>query len=193
MSDKLVGINQIVLHDPVVIKIEPEKENIDLIEQTGYFVSLERKGPLLRYIIKKNNLQQVLVFTSSTFQADNVADKLCKNGIDAVSIHSKKSQGARTEALREFKTGTLRVLVTTDLLARGIDIEFLPHVINYELPRSPKDYVHTDLDVPVELKIPARPFRLLRLKTSIISGLFRKKWANGSTMIDSANLDLKGF
>lgn len=126
----------------MVIKIEPERETLDMIEQTDYFVSLEKKGPLLRFIIKKNNLQQVLVFTSSTFQADNVADKLCKNGIDAVSIHSKKSQGARSETLREFKTGKLRVLVTTDLLARGIDIEFLPHVINYELPRSPKDYIH---------------------------------------------------
>jgi ATP-dependent RNA helicase RhlE len=142
LSDKLADVNQIILHDPVIIKVEPEKENIDLIEQTGYFVSLEKKGPLLRYIIKKNDLKQVLVFTSSTFQADNVADKLCKNGIDAVSVHSKKSQGARTGALREFKSGELRVLVTTDLLARGIDIEFLPHVVNYELPRSPKDYIH---------------------------------------------------
>lgn len=87
-------------------------------------------------------MQQVLVFTSSVYQADHVADKLKKNGIDARAIHSKKSQGARTDVLKQFKAGSLRVLVATDLLARGIDINFLPFVINYELPRSPKDYVH---------------------------------------------------
>ena len=93
-------------------------------------------------LIKENNLQQVLVFTSSVFKADSVTNKLNKNGIQAISIHSKKSQSARTENLRKFKTGKLRVLVATDLIARGIDIEFLPCVINYELPRSPKDYIH---------------------------------------------------
>jgi superfamily II DNA/RNA helicase len=116
--------------------------NIDLITQLGYFVSEEKKGPLLRYLIMKNDIKQVLVFTSSVYKADHVADKLRKNGMDATAIHSKKSQEARTEALSRFKKGTLRVLVTTDLLARGIDIKFLPYVINYELPRSPKDYIH---------------------------------------------------
>ena len=192
LSDNLAGINQILLHDPVVIKLEPEPESLDLIEQTGYFVPLEKKGPLLRYLIKKNELKQVLVFTSSTFQADNVADKLCKNGIDAVSIHSKKSQGARTEALREFKTGKLQVLVTTDLLARGIDIEFLPHVINYELPRSPKDYIHRigrtgraeNSGTAISFVTPEdqHHFRIIQKKMG--------KWV---TMIDSANLDLKTY
>jgi ATP-dependent RNA helicase RhlE len=87
-------------------------------------------------------MEQVLVFTSSVYKANNVVDKLKKNGVVAMAIHSKKSQGARTEALHLFKTGKLSVLVTTDLLSRGIDIEFLPYVINYELPRSPKDYIH---------------------------------------------------
>lgn len=108
----------------------------------AYYVQEEKKGPLLRYIIKTKNLQQVLVFTSSGFKADAVANKLIKNGIDAEAVHGKKSQWVRTEALRLFKEGKIRVLVTTDLLARGIDIEFLPCVINYELPRSPKDYIH---------------------------------------------------
>jgi ATP-dependent RNA helicase RhlE len=192
LSDKLADINQIILHDPVVIKIEPEKENIDLIEQTGYFVSLERKGPLLRYIIKKNDLQQVLVFTSSTYQADNVADKLRKNGIDAVSIHSKKSQGARTEALREFKTGTLRVLVTTDLLARGIDIEFLPHVINYELPRSPKDYIHR-IGRTGRAENPGEAISFVSPEDQHHFRIIQKKMGKWITMIDSANLDLKGY
>ncbi len=83
-----------------------------------------------------------MVFTSSIQKADQVANKLRNNGIDARPIHSKKSQGARTDLLTKFKYKKLRVLVATDLLARGIDIEFLPYVINYELPRSPKDFIH---------------------------------------------------
>lgn len=192
LSDKLADINQIILRDPVVIKIEPERKNLDLIEQTGYFVSLERKGPLLRYIIKKNDLKQVLVFTSSTFQADNVADKLCKNGIDAVSIHSKKSQGSRTGALREFKTGELRVLVTTDLLARGIDIEFLPHVINYELPRSPKDYIHR-IGRTGRAENPGEAISFVTPEDQHHFRIIQKKMGKWVTMIDSANLDLKGY
>ena len=82
------------------------------------------------------------MFTSSVYQADLVADKLVKNGLDAAAIHSKKSQGRRKELLKSFISGKLRILVSTDLLSRGIDIAFLPHVINYELPRSPKDFIH---------------------------------------------------
>lgn len=135
-------ITQLVLNNPVVIEIDKQEDTFDLIRQSAYFIEEDKKGPLLRYLIKEKNMQQVLVFTSSVYQADNVADKLRNNGIQAVAIHSKKRQGARTEALQKFKLGKLQVLVTTDLLARGIDIEFLPCVINYELPRSPKDYVH---------------------------------------------------
>jgi len=192
LSDKLANINQVVLRDPVVIKIEPEKENIDLIDQTGYFVSLEKKGPLLRHIIKNRDLKQVLVFTASTFQADNVADKLCKNGIDAVSIHSKKSQGARTEALREFKLGKLRVLVTTDLLARGIDIEYLPHVVNYELPRSPKDYIHR-IGRTGRAENPGEAISFVTPEDQHHFRVIQKKMGKWVTMIDSANIDLKGF
>ena len=142
LSDDLQNINQILLHDPLIIKIEAVETNIDLITQSAYLVAEEKKGPLLRYLILKNNYRQVLVFTSSVYKADNVADKLRKNGIDAEAIHSKKSQGARTDALKKFKANNLRVLVATDLMSRGIDIQFLPHVVNYELPRSPKDYIH---------------------------------------------------
>lgn len=142
LSDDVNTITQLLLHNPLVIKIEAESDNIDLIKQSAYLVAEEKKGPLLRYLIKHNELKQVLVFTSSVYKADNVADKLRKNGIDAAAIHSKKSQGARTDALQRFKLGSLQVLVATDLMSRGIDIKFLPHVINYELPRSPKDYIH---------------------------------------------------
>lgn len=142
LSEDLEELNQVLLYNPLVVKIEALKENIDNIEQLGYFVDEEKKGPLLRHIIKNGEFAQALVFTSSTYKADNVADKLRKNGIEASAIHSKKSQSIRTESLRKFKEGSIKVLVATDLLSRGIDIDHLPCVINYELPRSPKDYVH---------------------------------------------------
>lgn len=142
LSDDIEAITQIVLREPVVVKIASDEENIELIKQTAYLVSEEKKGPLLRQIINQKALKQVLVFTSSTYKADLVAEKLRRNGIDAESIHGQRRQKARTDALSLFKAGKLHVLVSTDLLARGIDIEFLPAVINYELPRSPKDYIH---------------------------------------------------
>ena len=152
LSEDLTAVQQVLLNDPTVIKITdpdspedqaPEKnEEQELINQLGYFVPDEKKGPLLRYIIKSRQLKQVLVFASSTRMVDNIAHKLWKNKIDADAIHSKVSQTGRRETLEKFKSGKLRVLVTTDLLARGIDIDFLPCVINYELPRSPKDYIH---------------------------------------------------
>ncbi len=142
LSENVNEINQMILHEPLVIKIEEEKENIDLITQTAYLISNDKKGPFLRQLIITREMKQVLVFCSSTYKADNVCDKLRKNGITAQAIHSGKSQGARTEALKQFKGGSITVLVATDLIARGIDIKFLPFVINYELPRSPKDYVH---------------------------------------------------
>jgi ATP-dependent RNA helicase RhlE len=143
LTDDINNINDVLLNNPTVIKIETaEDTSIDLIKQTAYFVSEEKKGPLLRHVIIEKELKQVLVFVSSTVKADKVANKLFKNGINALAIHSKKSQGNRTEALRRFKVGEVNVLVATDLLGRGIDILFLPCVINYELPRSPKDFIH---------------------------------------------------
>ena len=154
LSDDLSSVQQVLLNDPKVIKISDEKgepsdevgadddDEAELINQLGYFVPDEKKGPLLRYLIKNGDLQQVLVFASSTRMVDSIANKLRKNNLDVAAVHSKISQTSRRENLAEFKAGTLRVLVTTDLLARGIDIDFLPCVINYELPRSPKDYIH---------------------------------------------------
>ncbi|MBD3629714.1 DEAD/DEAH box helicase [Cyclobacterium sp.] len=131
-----------MLHQPVRIEIEQDKITPELIAQSAYRVARENKGPLLRFLIQEGNWQQVLVFTASKRAADNLAAKLKKHGIQAESFHGDKSQGARTGALHQFKEGRLRVLVATDLAARGIDIQFLPHVVNYELPRSPKDYIH---------------------------------------------------
>ncbi len=142
LSDQLSGINRVLLLDPVVIEIEEKVDEVELINLSGYFVSDDRKGPLLRHLIREQDMKQVLVFTSSGLKADKVAGKLSKNGIQALSIHGKKSQSARMGALDKFKSGELRVLVATDLISRGIDINELPFVINYELPRSPKDFVH---------------------------------------------------
>jgi len=142
LSPNIENIQQVLLQNPLIINIATPENNIDLINQTAYALSSEQKGPFLRYLIKKNQDKQILIFTSSIRQADTVVSKLKKNKIEAMVTHSKKSQHARTVALANFKAGKLRVLVATDLLARGIDIQFLPCVINYELPRSPKDYVH---------------------------------------------------
>lgn len=133
---------QKLLKDPVKIQVEGDNFTPDLIDQKAYRVSPENKGPFLRQLINSGDWSQILVFASSIRTADNVATKLSKNGIEAVAFHGDKSQGARTEALARFKSGKTRVLVATDLAARGIDIQFLPLVINYELPRSPKDYIH---------------------------------------------------
>lgn len=142
LSPHVENVQQVLLVDPLVIEIAPEVDDIDLIQQSAYSVKLEQKGPLLRQLIIDKKMKQVLIFTSSVHQADVVAEKLNKHRIDARAIHSKKIQSARNEYLSNFKRGKLRVLVATDLLARGIDIQFLPFVINYELPRSPKDFVH---------------------------------------------------
>lgn len=142
LNKGVTRLKKLLLNEAVTVKIQDKDESLDLIQQIAYEVDEDRKGPMLRYLIKKEDMKQVLVFVSSQQRADNVANKLRANGIEAWPIHSKKSQGVRTNLLTKFKHGKLRVLVATDLIARGIDIEFLPVVINYELPRSPKDYIH---------------------------------------------------
>jgi len=142
MEESVEALINKLLHKPVKIEIEQDKIAPELIAQSAYLVPMEYKGPLLRHLIQEGDWQQVLVFASSIRTADNVANKLKKHGIEAMAFHGDKSQGARTDALTKFKGGKIRVLVATDLAARGIDIKYLPHVINYELPRSPKDYIH---------------------------------------------------
>ncbi len=142
LSTDVQAVNQMILHRPLVIQIDVEETDLTLINQIAYSVYADKKGPLLRKLIMEKEMDQVLVFCSSKHQADVVVRKLTKAKINAMAIHGDKSQGARTDALKQFKNGTVKVLVATDLIARGIDIEFLPFVINYELPRSPKDYIH---------------------------------------------------
>ena len=186
-------IRQMILSDPVVINIQKDViNNFDLITQLAYFVTEERKGPLLRYLIKTNEMKQVLVFASSVFRADSIADKLRKNGIKASTIHSKKSQGARKTALSDFKSGVIPVLVATDLMSRGIDIEFLPYVINYELPRSPKDYIHR-IGRTGRAETPGEAFSLISPEEEHHFKVIQKKMGKPIMRVDSEQLDLKGF
>lgn len=142
MDVEIEGLISKLLSNPFKVEIQSEEVTPDLIAQTGYWVDQEMKGPLLRHLIQEGDWQQVLVFVASKRTADNLTAKLNKHGIQAMALHGDKSQGARTEALKQFKGGKLRVLVATDLAARGIDIQALPYVVNYELPRSPKEYIH---------------------------------------------------
>jgi ATP-dependent RNA helicase RhlE len=131
-----------LLNNPEVIDVSGKKETTDKIRQLVHFVEKNRKRDLLSYLITSGDWRQVLVFTRTKHAANRLAEKLVKDGITAEALHSNKSQNARTRALTNFKSGETRVLVATDIAARGIDISNLPHVVNYELPNTPKDYVH---------------------------------------------------
>ncbi len=192
LSDDLNNINRRVLKNPVVVKVEEEIKNLDLIKQFAYLITEEKKGPLLRYIIKQNKIKQVLVFASSIHRADAIAIKLNANRINATSIHSKKSQEARTQALALFKSGEIRVLVSTDLMARGIDIKFLPYVINYELPRSPKDYVHR-IGRTGRAESSGEAISLVSPEEEHHFKVIQKKMGKSATMINGNEIDLKGF
>jgi ATP-dependent RNA helicase RhlE len=189
LSPDVQAVESILLKNPTLLKIEAEKDTAELINQIGYSVSPEKKGPLLRHLIESNNWQQVLIFTSSVYQADLVADKLRKNKIDAHAIHSKKSQGNRKEALAKFISGNLRVLVSTDLLSRGIDIAFLPHVINYELPRSPKDFIHR-IGRTGRAENPGDAITFVTEEDQHHFKVIQKKMKRWVTLIDAEDLDL---
>ncbi len=130
------------MHDPVTVEVARRNMPVELIEQVAHPVSHDRKRALLSHLVKSNDWQQVLVFTRTKHGANRLAEQLERDGIEADAIHGNKSQGARTRALKRFKDQELRVLVATDIAARGLDIEFLPHVVNYDLPHVAEDYVH---------------------------------------------------
>ena len=186
------SITEMILHNPVKIEIESEVDNLDLIKQTGYFVSEDRKGPLLRYLIKEQNMQQVLVFTSSIHKADSVVHKLKINGIKALALHGEKSQGARSEALRYLKSGEINVVVATDLASRGIDIPSLPIVINYELPRSPKDFIHR-IGRTGRAGIAGEAISFISKEEDHHFRVIQKKMGNRVEMIDTEGYNLRGY
>ena len=132
-----------LLKDPVLVEVARENSTAGKISQVVYPVDKSRKRELLAQLIKTNDWKQVLVFTRTKHGANKVCKQLEEySGIKAAAIHGNKSQGARTKALADFKAGNVRVLVATDIAARGIDIDQLPHVVNFELPNVPEDYVH---------------------------------------------------
>jgi len=131
-----------LLKDPVLVEVARENTTAEQISQVVHYVDKSRKRELLSQLIKTNDWRQVLVFTRTKHGANKLTKQLEEAGISAAAIHGNKSQGARTKALASFKANEIRVLVATDIAARGIDIDQLPHVVNYELPNVPEDYVH---------------------------------------------------
>ena len=141
-SDEIKALADKLLNKPALIEVARRNQTADTIAQKVHPVGREMKKDLLAHLIKSNDWEQVLVFTRMKSGANKLVEFLEKQGISAMAIHGNKSQSARTKALAEFKTGDLTVLVATDIAARGIDIDMLPHVVNYELPNIPEDYVH---------------------------------------------------
>jgi len=141
-SDEIRDLAATLLKNPQSVQVTPRNTTVQRINQIIHPVGRGKKKALLAHIINSQNWSQVLVFTRTKFGANNVAEFLEKNGITAMALHGNKSQAARTQALAGFKSGDVRALVATDIAARGIDIDELPHVVNYEIPNVSEDYVH---------------------------------------------------
>jgi ATP-dependent RNA helicase RhlE len=141
-SDDIKALADKLLNQPALIEVARRNATAETIAQKVHPVGRERKKELLAHLIKTGDWHQVLVFTRMKHGCNRLAEYLNDNGITAMAIHGNKSQGARTKALADFKSGDLQVLVATDIAARGIDIDQLPHVVNFELPNVPEDYVH---------------------------------------------------
>lgn len=141
-SKQIKSLAQEFMVKPVLVESAPENTAAETVTQIAHPVNRTDKANVLVKLIKDGDWSQVLVFTRTKHKANRIADKLKKSGIESAAIHGDKSQGARTKALAGFKKGTVKVLVATDIAARGLDIPLLPHVINFELPNVPEDYVH---------------------------------------------------
>ncbi|WAL82686.1 DEAD/DEAH box helicase [Pandoraea sp. XJJ-1] len=141
-SDEIKQLADGLLKSPALIEVARRNTTAETVAQKIHPVDRDRKRELLEHLVREHNWFQVLVFTRTKHGANRLAEQLTKGGIPALAIHGNKSQGARTRALAEFKSGTLQVLVATDIAARGIDIDQLPHVVNFDLPEVAEDYVH---------------------------------------------------
>lgn len=142
MPDEILALTKKILHQPVSVEVTPVSSTVDAIDASLYYVDQANKRKLLAYLLKHEDISSTLVFTRTKHGADRVAKFLNKENISAAAIHGDKSQNARQTALANFKAGTIRVLVATDIAARGIDIEKLSCVFNFDLPNTPEDYVH---------------------------------------------------
>lgn len=141
-SDEIKALADGLLNRPTRVEVARQSAESELVEQSVYLATRENKRDLLVHLLVEENIQQALVFTRTKHGADRLAKQLQRDGVSAVPIHGNRSQSQRTRALSDFKAGTARILVATDIAARGLDIDQLPHVINFELPNVPEDYVH---------------------------------------------------
>jgi len=141
-NDEVFALSKTILNQPKLIEVAERNATAAKVEQRIYEVDNKRKAGLVAYLIGSKNWQQVLIFTRTKQAVDDLVKELGKDGINAVGVHGDKSQGARDRGLEEFKTGQVRALVATDVAARGLDIEQLQYVINYELPYNAEDYIH---------------------------------------------------
>jgi len=142
MPESIADLANSLLTDPVRVNVTPPASTVDLIEQRVMFVQHGDKRSLLRNLLGEPKFDRVLVFTRTKHGADKVARQLVQSGLEADAIHGNKSQSSRERALQRFRAGSLRVLVATDIAARGIDVDGVSHVINYDLPHEPESYVH---------------------------------------------------
>ncbi|HRE13743.1 MAG TPA: DEAD/DEAH box helicase, partial [Usitatibacteraceae bacterium] len=141
-SDEIRRLSAQFLHDPLTVEVARRNTPAESVTQWAHLIDSKRKRDLLAHLVKTNNWEQVLVFCKTKHGANRLAYQLEKDGINAAAIHGNKSQNARIEALESFKANKVRVLVATDIAARGLDIEALPHVVNFDMPNVPEDYVH---------------------------------------------------
>jgi len=141
-SDDIRNLAKTMVYNPVEISVSPRNTTAERVEQVVYSVDKKKKSPLLIKLIQENDWQQVLVFTRTKHGANKLTRDLEAKGINAAAIHGNKSQGARTKALANFKNGSVSILVATDIAARGLDIEQMPQVVNFDLPNVAEDYVH---------------------------------------------------
>lgn len=142
MPPEIEKLANSILHNPVKVEVTPVSSTAELIDQTVMFVDKENKRPLLKEVLQNKDLKRVIVFTRTKHGANKIVEFLAKNRITAEAIHGNKSQSARQRALENFKEGTTRVLIATDIAARGIDVDGITHVINFDLPNVSEDYVH---------------------------------------------------
>ncbi len=190
-----------LLHQPVQLQATPENKAAPLVDQVIHPCDMDRKGDLLSHLIRSNDWRQVLVFSRTKHGANRLAERLHREGLGAAAIHGNKSQGARTRALAEFKSGQVRVLVATDIAARGIDIHQLPHVVNLDLPNVAEDYVHrigrtgrAGQNGHAISLVAAEEHELLRAIERVIGSPLPKKEVPGfePTVLSAPPLDLSG-
>ncbi len=142
MPQEILKLAHTILKDPISVKVTPVSSTVDTVGQSLYYVPKEQKRNLLLHLLQDKKIKNALVFTKTKHGANKVAETLAKAGIPSAAIHGNKSQTARQNALASLKNNTIRILVATDIAARGIDVDLLSHVIIYDLPNEPETYVH---------------------------------------------------